>query len=256
MAGDCARLEQAPSAQVTEATLRTGEYRNWVAPHEQRRLAKLYRASLLYTAIRHPKKPKLIGNNVGVWRSDYERVNGYDENFHGWGCEDDDLRHRLRRAGVRIRTILGWTRTYHLWHPLHATQPARWRDGLNVQYLLRKARLIRCRNGLVKRPLQDLVVRLAGEPAEPRKAYELLAGRGLRMQDASRPEVEILMLPGSGRFSGRAQYNLLVAFDRRAAESRAAREADVLVGPWERDESRGQMTFPLAEFDRALDAVA
>ena len=256
MAGDCARLEQEPSARVTEAALRAGEYRQWVAPHEERRLAKLYRASLLYTAIRHPKKPKLIGNNVGVWRSDYERVNGYDENFHGWGCEDDDLRYRLRRAGVKIRTILGWTRTYHLWHPIHATQPARWRDGLNVQYLLRKARLIRCRNGLVKRPLEDLIVRLAGEPADPRKAAALLAGRGLRPQETSRPEVEILILPGAGRFSGRAQYNVLVAFDEQAAHSRAAREADVLVGPWERGESQQQLTFPLAEFASALNAVA
>ena len=39
-------------------------------------------------------------------RADYERVNGYDENFVGWGCEDDDLRLRLRHAGVRIESIL------------------------------------------------------------------------------------------------------------------------------------------------------
>ena len=94
------RLEQEASARVDERVLRSGEYRDWVAPGEKRRLAKLYRSALLYTAIRHPNKPKLIGNNVGIWRSDYERVNGYDENFHGWGCEDDDLRLRLRRAGA------------------------------------------------------------------------------------------------------------------------------------------------------------
>ena len=138
MAGDCCRLDEEPSARVTDEVIGSGAFQHWGSPREERRLRKLDRNSRFYQAIRHPTKPKLIGNNVGIWRSDYERVNGYDENFLGWGCEDDDLRYRLRRAGVRIESILRWTRTYHLWHPNHATAPARWRDGMNVKYLLRK----------------------------------------------------------------------------------------------------------------------
>jgi hypothetical protein len=49
---------------------------------------------------------------------------------------------------------------------------------------------------------------------------------------------------------------LLVALDSRAVDSRAAREADLLVGPWERSASDNRMMFPLGEFARALDAVA
>ena len=76
------------------------------------------------------------------------------------------------------------------------------RDGLNVQYLLRKARLVRCRNGLVKRPVADLLVRMAGEPDPTTRGDRLLVEGGLRFGDAKQPEVEILVLPGSGRFSG------------------------------------------------------
>src|SRR5437763_396129 len=77
--------------------------------------------SRFYRLIHHPRKPKLFGNNVGIWRADFERVNGFDENFQGWGCEDDDLRHRLRKAGVYVESILRWTRSYHLWHPIDAS---------------------------------------------------------------------------------------------------------------------------------------
>ncbi len=262
MAGDCCRLEEGPSDAVTDDVIRSGEFSRWGSPREERRLAKLYRAARFYTLIRHPHKPKLIGNNVGIWRSDYERVNGYDENFFGWGCEDDDLRYRLRRAGVSIRSILGLTRTYHLWHPAHPTAPARWRDGMNVRYLLRKARLTRCRNGLVKCPLEDLDVQWVGEPAALREAVRLLAERGMkpprenRRDKNSRPEVEILFLPGAGGFSGRAQYNLLVALGGEATPCRAVRQADVLVGPWPRESSGDQLRFSLDEFDQVLDAVA
>ena len=69
-------------------------------------------------------------------------MNGYDENFEGWGCEDDDLRLRLRRAGVRIESILSRTHTYHLWHPTDATYPQSWRDGRNVAYLKRRGVLV------------------------------------------------------------------------------------------------------------------
>src|SRR5262249_14161034 len=151
-------------------------------------------------------------NNVGIWRADYERVNGYDENFQGWGCEDDDLRYRLRKVGVQIESILRWTCTYHLWHETDVTQPGSWKQGANVSYLLRKGRLPGCRSGLVKRSLDDLAIRVVGRPASPQLAQQLLHGR-FASEPKSRAEVEILFLPGRGRFSGRADCNVLVALE-------------------------------------------
>ena len=121
--GDCCRLDQATSERIDEAVIHSGEFVRWAPANEVRRLRRLSFKSRFYQWLRHPTKPRLIGNNVGMWRADYLRVNGYDENFKGWGCEDDDLGYRLRRAGVELRTILPWTHSYHLWHPVHASQP-------------------------------------------------------------------------------------------------------------------------------------
>ena len=39
--------------------------------------------------------------NLAVWRSDLDRVDGFDASFSGWGKEDSDLLVRLLHAGVR-----------------------------------------------------------------------------------------------------------------------------------------------------------
>jgi glycosyltransferase involved in cell wall biosynthesis len=56
------------------------------------------------------------GFMLGVARADFERVNGYDARFRGWGGEDVDMAIRLRRLGLRC----GWpgpqSTLLHLWH--------------------------------------------------------------------------------------------------------------------------------------------
>ncbi|TSA50942.1 MAG: glycosyltransferase [Nitrosomonadales bacterium] len=54
--------------------------------------------------------------NLAVWRSDFERVNGFDELFQGWGHEDADLAVRLMHAGVRRKDGQFALPVLHLWH--------------------------------------------------------------------------------------------------------------------------------------------
>lgn len=56
------------------------------------------------------------GCNLGVWRADLEKVNGYNEEFTGWGKEDSELAVRLINNGVLRRDVRGWAICYHLWH--------------------------------------------------------------------------------------------------------------------------------------------
>jgi glycosyltransferase involved in cell wall biosynthesis len=53
---------------------------------------------------------------LGVARTDFERVNGYDMRYEGWGAEDVDMGVRLNRLGLRC----GWpgpqSTLLHLWH--------------------------------------------------------------------------------------------------------------------------------------------
>jgi glycosyltransferase involved in cell wall biosynthesis len=54
--------------------------------------------------------------NMGVWRTDFESVNGFDESFVGWGHEDADFVLRLHNHGVHRKNGFCATEVYHLWH--------------------------------------------------------------------------------------------------------------------------------------------
>ena len=54
--------------------------------------------------------------NMGVWRTDFLRINGFDESFVGWGHEDADFVLRLHNAGVQRKNGFCATEVYHLWH--------------------------------------------------------------------------------------------------------------------------------------------
>jgi glycosyltransferase involved in cell wall biosynthesis len=54
--------------------------------------------------------------NLAVWRSDLDRVDGFDASFTGWGREDSDLLIRLLRCGLRRKDGRFATGVIHLWH--------------------------------------------------------------------------------------------------------------------------------------------
>ena len=55
--------------------------------------------------------------NLAVWRSDLDRVDGFDADYSGWGKEDSDIIVRLLCAGVRRKDGVFATGVLHLWHP-------------------------------------------------------------------------------------------------------------------------------------------
>ncbi|MEO7105149.1 MAG: glycosyltransferase family 2 protein [Rhodoferax sp.] len=54
--------------------------------------------------------------NMGCWRTDFERVNGFDESFVGWGHEDADFVLRLHNSGIIRKNGFCATEVFHLWH--------------------------------------------------------------------------------------------------------------------------------------------
>lgn len=150
LGGYCCLMDRETTQELTVQDIYESRYLERVDPLERQKLKKMAWRAQFYNWLHHPTKPKLFGGNIGIHRSDYERINGYDENFRGWGCEDDDLRLRLRAAGIKVRSILRWTCTYHLWHPRGDTTPSVWKEGANVSYLQRKDRPTYCANGVSK----------------------------------------------------------------------------------------------------------
>ena len=55
--------------------------------------------------------------NLAIWRSDLDRVDGFDADYRGWGKEDSDIIARLLHAGVRRKDGIFATGVIHLWHP-------------------------------------------------------------------------------------------------------------------------------------------
>jgi GT2 family glycosyltransferase len=84
--------------------------------------------------------------NFAAWREDLVRVNGFDEDFVGWGPEDKDLALRLRHAGVRRQTLLFGGIAIHLHHP--PASRAALAPNLARLEATRRGRRVRCDNGL------------------------------------------------------------------------------------------------------------
>jgi glycosyltransferase involved in cell wall biosynthesis len=56
------------------------------------------------------------GANMAFWRTDLDKVDGFDTSFEGWGREDSDIFIRLIRAGIRRKDGRYATGVLHLWH--------------------------------------------------------------------------------------------------------------------------------------------
>ncbi|MCE2705933.1 MAG: glycosyltransferase family 2 protein [Proteobacteria bacterium] len=78
------------------------------------------------------KYPK--GCNFALWRSDFMAVNGFDEEFSGWGHEDADLFIRLLHSGVKIKDGRFSVPVLHLWHK----ESERSREKSNKDKLLQR----------------------------------------------------------------------------------------------------------------------
>ena len=55
---------------------------------------------------------------MGVWKDDYIRVNGFEENFVGWGFEDWERFERLYYCGLALQNANLMAPAVHLYHPV------------------------------------------------------------------------------------------------------------------------------------------
>ena len=96
---------------------------------------------------RDTKQRGIIGCNMAFWRADLVAVNGYDEDYTGWGTgEDSDIGTRLYHLGRQRKFVYGRAITFHLNHPPaprghHAASLARLAETIT-------SKKIRCEHGL------------------------------------------------------------------------------------------------------------
>lgn len=104
--------------------------------------------------------------NLGVWRADFERVDGFDESFVGWGHEDADFVLRLHHAGLARKNGFCATEVFHLWH----AEASRTQESRNARLVLERAKtdIVRAASGYAQpRVGDDAVITRLGNNCHP-----------------------------------------------------------------------------------------
>lgn len=70
-----------------------------------------------YFSIKNKKLKGIKGCNMSFFREDIFAVNGFNEDFVGWGNEDSELASRFFKYGLLKKVHLFVAICFHLWHP-------------------------------------------------------------------------------------------------------------------------------------------
>lgn len=94
-----------------------------------------------------PARLRYRGCNMAFWRSDLVAVNGYDEAYSGWGCEDHDLVARLMNNGITPMQLRHRAVCFHMWHP-SAKESESFTRNNELLARTRAEKRVRCNIGL------------------------------------------------------------------------------------------------------------
>ncbi len=86
--------------------------------------------------------------NMSFYRDDCIKINGFNEDFNGWGREDSEFAVRLMNSGINRKTLKFKANQYHIWH--FENTKARLSEN---DFLLNKSiknSLTWCQNGIKK----------------------------------------------------------------------------------------------------------
>ncbi|MGO3184134.1 MAG: glycosyltransferase family 2 protein [Aequorivita sp.] len=91
---------------------------------------------------------KMRGCNVSYWKKDVVAVNGYNEEFEGWGREDSELIIRMMHNGVLGRRLRYRGIVYHIWHKVKDQSRFEINDSLQEKALAEGSKW--CEKGIDK----------------------------------------------------------------------------------------------------------
>ena len=81
---------------------------------------------------------KFRGCNVSFWRNDFVAINGYNEDFEGWGREDSDLVIRMGNNGVKSKRIRYAGIVFHIHHKINSKENFELNDKIQNETILKK----------------------------------------------------------------------------------------------------------------------
>ena len=111
-------LEEAETRRLAPEAVRRGAHERPLGAATWWRLEAAHWRNRLYAApllrAHRTNRPRIRGGNFAVARDLFERVDGFDEAFAGYGKEDSELRNRMRNAGARGISLWNRARVCHL----------------------------------------------------------------------------------------------------------------------------------------------
>jgi len=93
----------------------------------------------------HPTKG-VRGCNMAFWRKDVILINGFNEDFVGWGREDSEFVARLSHAGIKRINFKFGAIAYHLYHENQKKMTPKENDALLEKTLAQKS--VWCERGI------------------------------------------------------------------------------------------------------------
>ena len=85
----------------------------------QRRTRTLRIPFFMKNAKIHDKRSsKLRGCNMSFWKSDFVKVNGFNEALVGWGIDDSEMIQRLHNIGIKGKRLKNVGIAYHIYHKI------------------------------------------------------------------------------------------------------------------------------------------
>jgi len=153
-AGRCKYMTEDQTRRVLQAGVSEDLLETVYRDLSDRPILREHREFIRYGILRrlrlaHPRR-QTFGGHFSIFKKDIESVNGYDENYVGWGGEDQDMSVRLVLAGFAGKSVIRTARMLHLWHPREMGDK-HWKEGSNVEYYFRKDIPAFCENGLIKK---------------------------------------------------------------------------------------------------------
>lgn len=115
---------------------------------------KLIKKDILYRILHKLKLrsrgTKMVGLMFALYKEDYININGFDDNYKGWGKEDDDFGNRFFKYGGEVYPISLSMYLLHMYHSFSLTK----NDSPNEDYYQRRKKEIskkkyKCMNGFM-----------------------------------------------------------------------------------------------------------
>lgn len=91
---------------------------------------------------------EIHGCNMAFWRENAIAVNGYNEDFEGWGPEDKEFVVRLLNSGFTKRFLKQGGIAFHIWHPENTKPNIQANEDIFANAIRQKKSY--CENGINK----------------------------------------------------------------------------------------------------------